>query len=115
MERCIIHLFGASGSGTSTLGRFIADRMDCFFMDTDDYYWQPTDPKYTTSRPIPERLELMQRDIAAHKRVVISGSLVDWGGRAYSAVYAGNSGGNANSGANCPTSGKGKGALWQSA
>lgn len=79
MERCVIHLFGASGSGTSTLGRFIADRMDCFFMDTDDYYWQPTDPKYTTSRPIPERLELMQRDIAAHKRVVISGSLVDWG------------------------------------
>ena len=71
MERCVIHLFGASGSGTSTLGRFIADRMDCFFMDTDDYYWQPTDPKYTTSRPIPERLELMQRDIAAHKRVVI--------------------------------------------
>ena len=68
MERCVIHLFGASGSGTSTLGRFIADRMDCFFMDTDDYYWQPTDPKYTTSRPIPERLELMQRDIAAHKR-----------------------------------------------
>lgn len=79
MERCVIHLFGASGSGTSTLGRFIANRMDCFFMDTDDYYWMPTDPKYTTSRPIPERLAMMRRDIAAQKRVVISGSLVDWG------------------------------------
>ena len=79
MERCVIHLFGASGSGTSTLGRFIADQMDCFFMDTDDYYWMPTAPQYTTSRPIPERLAMMRRDIAAQKRVVISGSLVDWG------------------------------------
>lgn len=79
MDKYMIHLFGASGSGTSTLGRFLAAQTDSFFMDTDDYFWQPTDPPYTTSRPIPERLELMRRDIAAHSRVVISGSLVDWG------------------------------------
>ena len=79
MERRVIHLFGASGSGTSTLGRFIAEQMDCFFMDTDDYYWMPTDPQYTTSQPISERLAMMRRDIAAQKKVVISGSLVDWG------------------------------------
>ena len=79
MERCVIHLLGASGSGTSTLGRFIAGQMDSFFMDTDDYYWMTTDPQYTTSRPISERLALMRRDIATQKKVVISGSLVDWG------------------------------------
>lgn len=79
MQKNIIHLFGASGSGTSTLGRAIADRCNYFFMDTDDYFWEPTDPPYTTKRAIPERLALMKRDIVEHENVVISGSLVDWG------------------------------------
>jgi len=48
-------------------------------MDTDDYFWEPTDPPYTTKRAVPERLALMKRDIAEHENVVISGSLVDWG------------------------------------
>ena len=79
MHRNVIHLFGASGSGTSTLGRAIAERCNYFFMDTDDYFWEPTDPPYTTKRPIPERLALMRMTIAEHEEVVISGSLVDWG------------------------------------
>ncbi len=32
----VIHIFGASGSGTSTLGRFICEKTGFFFMDTDD-------------------------------------------------------------------------------
>lgn len=34
----IIHLFGASGSGTSTLGKYIREKLGYFFMDTDDYF-----------------------------------------------------------------------------
>ncbi len=79
MNKQVIHFFGAAGSGTSTLGRFISGRMGCYFMDTDDYYWAPTDPPFTTKREIPERLRLMRRDIDAHDGVVISGSLVGWG------------------------------------
>ncbi len=79
MHKSIIHLFGASGSGTSTLGRAISDRYNYFFMDTDDYFWEPTDPPYTIKKAIPERLALMKRDIAEHEKVVISGSFVDWG------------------------------------
>lgn len=48
-------------------------------MDTDDYFWLPTDPQYTTKRNKEERLALMKKDIAENKNVVISGSLVDWG------------------------------------
>ena len=48
-------------------------------MDTDDYFWLPTNPKYTTKRPIEGRLALMKRDIQEAENVVISGSLVDWG------------------------------------
>ena len=75
----VIHIFGASGSGTSTLGREIAAGLGYRFMDTDDYFWLPTDPKYTHKRPVSERLALMRRDIEEADSVVISGSLVDWG------------------------------------
>lgn len=75
----VIHIFGASGSGTSTLGKKICSETGFRFMDTDDYFWIPTDPKYTHKRPIAERLQLMQNDIASAANVVISGSLVDWG------------------------------------
>lgn len=44
----VIHIYGASGSGTSTLGRKISEELGYKFMDTDDYFWLPTNPKYTT-------------------------------------------------------------------
>ena len=75
----VIHIFGASGSGTSTLGRAVADRAGFRFLDTDDYYWLPAEPMYTLKRPIPERLALMERDLDAAEDAVLSGSLVGWG------------------------------------
>lgn len=79
MGKQVIHLYGASGSGTSTIGRFISDRLGYFFMDTDDYFWESTNPPYTTKRKASDRIALMKRDIAEHDRVVISGSLAGWG------------------------------------
>ena len=75
----VIHIYGASGSGTSTLGRKLCAELGYFFMDTDDYFWVPTDPKYQIKRSFEERLALMHKDIDAHDNIVISGSLVDWG------------------------------------
>ena len=76
----VIHIFGASGSGTTTLGRALAADMGLVHMDTDNYYWLPTDPQFTAKRPIAERLRMMNADIdAAKKGVVISGSLTGWG------------------------------------
>lgn len=75
----VIHIYGASGSGTSTLGRKISEELGCRFMDTDDYFWLPTDPMFTAKRSPKERLALMEKDIAEADNVVISGSLVDWG------------------------------------
>ncbi len=79
MARQVIHIFGASGSGTSTIGRYISEKANCYFMDTDDYYWKPTNPPYTAKRQIPERIDLIRADIDKHDNVVISGSLVNWG------------------------------------
>ncbi len=75
----IIHIYGASGSGTSTLGKKICDELGYKFMDTDDYFWLPTNLKYTTKRSKEERIILMKKDIDENDNVVISGSLVDWG------------------------------------
>ncbi len=75
----VIHIFGASGSGTSTLGRAIAEKAGFRFLDTDDYYWLPAEPMYTLKRPIPERLALMERDLDLAADAVLSGSLVGWG------------------------------------
>jgi adenylate kinase family enzyme len=57
----LIHIYGASGSGTSTLGRYLAKRLDFAFLDADDYFWLPTDPKFTKKRPIEQRVPLMQQ------------------------------------------------------
>ena len=75
----VIHIFGASGSGTSTLGRAVAERTGFRCMDTDDYYWLPAEPMYTLKRSIPERLALMERDLDQAEGAVLSGSLVGWG------------------------------------
>ena len=79
MSKKIIHIYGASGSGTSTLGRYISDKLGYLFMDVDDYFWEPTDPPYTVKRSFDKRIELMKKDIAKSDKIVISGSLVDWG------------------------------------
>ena len=42
----IVHIYGPCGSGTSPLGREIGRRLGFRFLDTDDFFWLPTDPQY---------------------------------------------------------------------
>ena len=63
MVKEIIHTYGASGSVTSTFEKYIRDKLGYFFMDTDDYFWQPTNPPYTKKRNVDERLAMMKSDI----------------------------------------------------
>lgn len=75
----IIHIYGASGSGTTALGRKICEELGYRFMDTDDYFWLPSAVPYTVKRSVEERIALMKKDIAEADHAVISGSLTDWG------------------------------------
>ena len=79
MAKPFIHIFGASGSGTSTLGRFCAETLGYRFMDTDDYFWLPTDPPYTTSRDPEKRLQMIRADFDKSSGAVLSGALIPWG------------------------------------
>lgn len=74
-----IHVLGASGSGTSTFGRAWAERFGYLHLDTDDFYWLPTEPRFREKRPIPERLRLLTEAADAAERWVLTGSLVSWG------------------------------------
>ena len=73
-----IHIFGASGAGTSTLGRALADALASQHFDTDDFYWVPTDPPFCEKRPIPERRALMQQVFLPRRDWVLSGSIDSW-------------------------------------
>ncbi len=75
----VIHVYGASGSGTSTLAKKICEELGYTWMDTDDYYWLSIEPRYTVKRERTDRIYLMRQDIENAKNVVIAGSLVDWG------------------------------------
>jgi len=47
-----IHILGASGSGTTTLGRALAERLQYPHFETDDYFWLPTAPPTSTSENV---------------------------------------------------------------
>ncbi|WP_051261008.1 AAA family ATPase [Desulfovibrio inopinatus] len=74
-----IHIFGASGSGTTTLGKALADVMRCPHYDTDEYFWMPTDPPFQTVRERTERKKLLRRDLEQSRAWILSGSLCGWG------------------------------------
>ena len=46
-------------------------------MDTDDFYWQPTDPPFRTKREASERLRMLAKVL--RENFVLSGSLDGWG------------------------------------
>lgn len=74
-----LHITGASGSGTTTLGQALASAFGWRHFDTDDYFWLPTDPPFQAQRPVPERQALLDADLTASDAWVLSGSIGAWG------------------------------------
>jgi adenylate kinase family enzyme len=74
-----VHLVGASGSGTTTLGRALAERRGCPHLDTDDFFWLPSDPPFQHVRERTARQALLGAALARHPSWVLSGSLCGWG------------------------------------
>ncbi|WNJ18685.1 AAA family ATPase [Pontibacter sp. G13] len=74
-----IHILGASGSGTTTLGQALAAELQVRHLDADHFYWKRTDPPFTTKIPPDIRQQNMIEAFRQQSDVVVSGSMVSWG------------------------------------
>ena len=74
-----LHLFGASGTGVSTLGGALALALGLPYFDTDDYFWEASDPPFTVRRPSAARDARLAHDLAQAPSWIVGGSIVGWG------------------------------------
>ncbi len=74
-----VHILGASGSGTTTLGKSLEQRLGWKHLDADDYYWRKTNLPFQIKIPLSERNELITKDVELYDHVIVSGSMVSWG------------------------------------
>lgn len=71
-----IHILGASGSGTSTLGSSLSKFLPHIHLDTDDYFWTT---KFTELTQVTERRKMLERDLSLNENWILSGSVCGWG------------------------------------
>jgi adenylate kinase family enzyme len=70
---------GASGSGTTTLGRSLAGKLSWSCFDADDYYWLPSDPPFQRKCDPAARVSRFVADLGKVTDAVVSGSIMSWG------------------------------------
>jgi len=74
-----LHVFGASGAGTTTLAAALAERAGWLHLDTDSFYWLPSEPPYRFKREPQQRVEQIRACAAQSSDWILSGSLCSWG------------------------------------
>lgn len=73
-----IHILGASGVGTTTLGGSLSAALDVPLVDSDTLFWLPTEPPFTTRRPEQERQAMLHASLPVEGHWVFSGSAIRW-------------------------------------
>ncbi|MDQ0427642.1 adenylate kinase family enzyme [Planomicrobium stackebrandtii] len=71
-----IQVIGGSGTGKSTLAKYISEQENCVWIDTDRYLWK--DSSFTENHPAEKRLELYKKDMQSTDRYAVSGSVFSW-------------------------------------
>jgi len=74
-----IHIFGASGSGTTTIAQGICKEIGYKNFDSDDYFWLPTIDPFTMERDREECMSLIHNKFQSHNQWILSGSITGWG------------------------------------
>lgn len=76
-----IYIFGAAGSGTTTQGTNLAERLNLPYLDSDMYFWEDTHVPFTERRDPVQRNNMLKTDIEKLSGYVIGGgSLPKWDG-----------------------------------
>ena len=74
-----IIVFGANGSGKTTIGRELAHILKFKHMDHEAYAFRESEIPYTDPRSNEECIELMFADIEKHRQFVLSAVTGDFG------------------------------------
>ncbi|KAI3589222.1 putative protein YqaC [Cupriavidus sp. U2] len=74
-----ILITGAAGSGTSTLATALGEAAHARVLETDDYFWRPTDPPYQQKFGAEERCSLLLNDLHTSPEAVVAGAVIHWG------------------------------------
>ncbi|NIF06937.1 AAA family ATPase [Chryseobacterium sp. Tr-659] len=74
-----IHIFGASGSGVTTLGKALSEQLNIEYFDSDDFFWLKTEIPFTEKQD-PEIRNKKASDILHHTcSWIFGGSIIHWG------------------------------------
>ena len=78
-----ILICGLNGTGKSTLGRVLADRMGYEFIDNEDLWFPKADPSYTfsASRSEEEVTRLLEERISANNRFIFAAVRGNYGSK----------------------------------
>jgi len=75
-----IHIFGASGSGVTTLGMHLSQQLRFPYFDNDEFFWEKSDPPFTIKREPQLRNQLLIDNLTAtNGDYIVGGSMVSWG------------------------------------
>lgn len=74
-----IHIFGASGSGVTTTGNALAQKLHFEYLDSDDYFWNTSDVPFTVKRNPQERNSKIKSDLKNLENWILGGSSFQWG------------------------------------
>lgn len=80
-----ILITGLNGCGKSTVCRLLAEKLNYFSMDVEDYYFIKSDTPYSKFHTLEETQMLMERDIEKHKKFVLATVNCNWGEKINSA------------------------------
>lgn len=80
-----IVICGLNGTGKSTLGKALAERLHFYFIDNEDLYFPKTDPNYiyTAPRTREEVGKLLFSEVKAHENFVYASVKGDYGEAVY--------------------------------
>lgn len=71
-----IMIAGPSGSGKSSLGKIVAEKLGFPYFDVDDYIWKKdTSAPYTQMYSKAEKIRLLKRGIEPYEHFVMAGSM----------------------------------------
>ena len=74
-----IHILGASGSGVTTLGKALSEKLNIEYFDSDDFFWLPTPIPFTERQNPETRNSIISNKLHTARNWIFGGSIIHWG------------------------------------